>query len=176
MGADTSYPIGQAIADTSYALSGELGLDAATIKRILSPWVLKKIPQEERHDVLQDLACRALQVRPKTPGLLYSVVKFYVFDWWKARRYRQHQSLDVVVEDDEGEGIPLVETLSDNSRPVDDLACSRVWTREVLLQIPSRIVHIGEKRAMGFPLTSVDRQRLSRWKKGPGLQLGLAED
>ena len=176
MGADASYPIGQAITATSYALAGELGLDAATVKRVLSPWVLKKIPKEERHDVLQDLACRALQVRPKTPGLLYSVFRFYVADWWKARRYRQHESLDVVVGDDEGEGMPLVETLSDNSRPLDELVCSLVWAQKVLSQIPGQVVHIGQSRAMGFSLTTVERQRLSRWKRGHGLQLGLAED
>ena len=55
MDTDTGYPIGQAIADTSHALAGELGLDANTVKRILSPRVLRKVPKEERHDVLQDL-------------------------------------------------------------------------------------------------------------------------
>ena len=176
MGADTHYPIVRAITDTSYALAGELGLDAATVKRILSPWVLKKIPKEERHDVLQDLACRALQVCPKTPGLLYSVFRFYVADWWKARRYRQHESLDVVVGDDEGEGTPLAETSSDNSRPLDELVCGLVWAQEVLSQIPGQVVHIGQKRAMGFRLTAAERQGLSRWKRGHGLPLGLAEN
>ena len=39
MDTDTGYPIGQAIADTSHALAGELGLDTNTVKRVLSPWV-----------------------------------------------------------------------------------------------------------------------------------------
>ena len=60
MGTDISYPIGRAITDTSHALSGELGLDANTVERVLRPWLLRQVPSKERADVLQDLACRIL--------------------------------------------------------------------------------------------------------------------
>ena len=165
MDTDAGYPIGQAITDTSHALAGELGLDTNTVKRVLSPWVLRKVPKEERHDVLQDLACRALRYRPHTPGLLYSVFKGGISDWWKARRYREHESLDVVVEDDEGEGTPLIETLPDDSRPLDDLVCGFVWAKELLSQIPDRVIRAGEKRVMGSPLSAAERQTLSRWRR-----------
>ena len=46
MGTDFSYPIGQAITDTSHALSGELGLDANTVARILRPWLLRQVPSK----------------------------------------------------------------------------------------------------------------------------------
>ena len=39
MGTAISYPIGQAITDTSQALSEELGFDASTVERILRPWL-----------------------------------------------------------------------------------------------------------------------------------------
>ena len=165
MDTDATYPIKQAIANTSQALAGCLGIDANTISRILSPWVLSKVPKEERLDVLQDLACRALQVRPRTPGLLYSVFRFHIADWWKARRYRQHESLDVVVGDEEGEGTPLVETLVHESIPLEEFVCNRVWAREVLAQIPGQVVQIGKKRVVGYPLTAAERQRLSRWRR-----------
>ena len=169
MGTAISYPIGRAITDTSHALSGELGLDTSTVERILRPWLLKKVPSKERFDVLQHLACRILEVRPQTPGLLYSVVRFCVLDWWKAYRRRQHESLDVeVAADDEGDGIPLVETLPDGSRLLDEFVCSFVWATEMLSQIPAQVIEIGEKRLMGSTLTAAERQRLSRWRRNHG--------
>ena len=112
MDADANYPIRQAIADTSLALAGELGIDSGTVKRVLSPWVLRRVPREERQDVLQDLVCRALQVRPQTPGLLYCVFRFFIADWWKARRYRQHDSLDaMMITTDADAGGPFEGTL-----------------------------------------------------------------
>ena len=166
MGGNADYPITQAIADTSHALASELGLDPTTVKRFLSAWVLRKIPKEEREDVLQGLACRVLGVRPHTPGLLYRVVKFYIADWWKARRYRQHASLDTPLEDDDGGLTPLVETIPDGSRPVEESACAVIWAREVLSLVPSQVVQIGKKRADGTTLNDAERQRLSRWKRG----------
>ena len=176
MGTDTSYAIGKAITDTSRALAGELGLDSNTVERVLRPWVLKRVPSKERCDVLQDLAYRVLEVRPQTPGLLYSVVKFCILDWWKAYRYRQHDSLDVVVEDDQGEGTSFVETLPDDSKPVDEFVCNFVWAKEVLSQVSDQVMQIGVKRVMGSPLTAAERQRLSRWRKNHGFLLDLAGD
>ena len=176
MDTEVDYPINQAIADTAHALSSHLGLDSKTVKRILSPWILRSVPKEEYRDVLQDLACRALQVRPQTPGLLYRVFKFYIADWWKARQYRQHESLDVPVGDDEDEGTPLVEILPDNSRLVDELVCNLISAREVLRQVPVQVVHIAAKRQFGSPLTVAERQRLSRWRRSHGLQLRLTSN
>ena len=172
MGIDTDYPIEQAIVDTSRALAHTLELDANTVNRIMSPWVLKKVPKEDRHDVLQDLACRALKYLPDTPGLLYSVFKGCIADWWKARSYRQHESLDVVVKNDEGRGMTLAKTLLDNSIPLDEFVCNSVWARELLSGIPGQVVRIAAKRVSGSPLANAERQRLSRWRRNHDFPFG----
>ena len=173
MGTDADFPILQAIEDTSCALAGDLEVDVHTVKRILSRWVLKKIPKDERHDVLQGLACRILRDRPSTPGLLYSVSRFYIADWWKARKYRQHESLDALVGDAGGESTTRLSTMADHSRPLEEFVCNVIWATEVLNQIPVEVVKVGEKRVSGFPLTATERQRLSRWRRSQGLQLGV---
>jgi hypothetical protein len=132
---------------------------------------------KKRADVLQHLACRILEVRPHTPGLLYSVVRFCIFDWWKAYQRRQHDSLDIeVAADDDGDGITLVETLPDDSRPVGEFVCSFVWAKEMLSQIPAQVLEVGEKRLMGSTLTAAERQRLSRWRRSYGALSELAGD
>ena len=125
---------------------------------------------------MQGLACRALGIRPHTPGLLYRVFKFYIADWWKAHQYRQHASLDIPLEDDEGELTPLVETISDGSRPLEESVCAVIWAREVLGQIPNQVVQMGEKRVGGSSLTDAERQRLSRWKRAHSHLWSSTED
>ena len=167
-----SYPIEQAITDTSGALAGVLALDATTLRRILSAWVLKKIPTQDRSDVLQDLAYRALQELPNTPGLFYSLVRFRILDWWKARQYREHESLD----DDEGETTPLKDILTDKSILFDEAICDSICAEGELVQVPDQVIRIAEKRVMGWPLTSAERQQLSRWRRSRDLRAAPASE
>ena len=69
-----------------------------------------------------------------------------------------------------------METLPDGSVPLEDWVCDAIWAEGVLGKCPDRVIGIGEKKVLGFPLTAAERQYLSRWRRSHDLASALTSD
>lgn len=175
-------PTDLVVYETAEALSNVTGIACADVHSILSRWV-RRVPHQERPDVLQDIAVEALRARPTTPGLLFAVAGGRVRDWFKRERYRQHESLDAGTEGEDGEvrgtnadnvpgtvldvefeaggiSIPVVITATED---FEDQLCSAIDAKELWHELPEPIQLAVGKRLQGLPLSAADRQRLRRW-------------
>jgi hypothetical protein len=166
------------------------GMPAVSKVALKSAYIFsRKVPREEREDLFQDIALAILEAKTKDERLAYAIARCDWQNWWGKYKIRQHQSLDSIIEDDEGNPVTLGELIVGEvefERKVDgELDAQRIWDK-----LPEDIKPIVEKRLMGKPLSTVrngrgrpstdtalsncERQRLSRWIKREGYQLLMA--
>src|SRR4030042_4781440 len=128
-----------------------------------------KAKHEDREDLRQDIILRLAELasnnghKPLTEGAMVRVASYVVMEYWHAeKRNGKVISLNTKVEDWEGNGIELIETIADDSAiDLEAWVDSRTW----LLGCPKRLIQIASKRVSGIALEHADRLYLSKWRK-----------
>lgn len=167
--------LSEQVRQTALALSKRLGIKALDLQKSLGYW-LKRVPSEEREDVLQLISIKLLENQPKNNALAFACIRGDVKNWWQAYKIRQHQSLEslakVGVRDESREqcyqrlqsdtitGCCEYETIDSN------LNASRIWN-----SLPDDIKPIISKRLQGKRLNGAERVRLHRFDKMKVLEL-----
>lgn len=90
-------------------LARVVGIGEGDVGKVLG-YCCKRVPYQERFDVLQGLCEKALQERPHKRALLTAICRNWLKNWYKAFHYRQHLGLENPV-DSESDGNPV--TLAD---------------------------------------------------------------
>lgn len=122
----------------------------------------RKVPDREREDMSQDIICRLAQRQVQTKTLAYIVAKEATVDWWRKERYWQNlESLDCVVFDGEGNQVRVIDTLQANEPSLEELA----FAKELLENMPTRLVKVAAKKVAGYPLTKAEYEYLRRYRK-----------
>jgi hypothetical protein len=148
------------------SLSPILGVDSEEFTKVLVS-IAGKVPHQERCDVVQSLTTQLLTTRPTSCKLAYSIARNYVIDYWRARAYRQHYSLDASVDnitgsetDTETLGDVLVGEVDFERRMVDQLDAQILYG-----SLPGCIKGIVNRRLLGKASTSDERVALHRYLK-----------
>ena len=133
----------------------------------------QKAPVEERGDLFQDLALAIYKAQTSDERLAYALARCDWKDWWAKYKIRQHYSLDLVVEDEDGGPVTLSELIVGECdfelRMNGKLDAERIWDK-----LPDTIKPIVQNRLLGKALTNTERSTLHRWIKASGYQLLLA--
>lgn len=148
------------------ALSGQLGIKENKLEEVLA-WHIRKVPNQEREDIAQDLAEALLKAKPKTPELAFTICRNRVVDFW--RSYKRHSQFDIaygseLVEDGEGGEVELIQTLAGEvefEKRID----GKIDADSLFAKLPKPIQCIIEKRIVGLRLSDNERQQLHRYIK-----------
>jgi len=132
----------------------------------------QKAPVEERGDLFQDLALAIYKAQTSDERLAYALARCDWKDWWAKYKIRQHYSLDLVVEDEDGSPVTLSELIVGECdfelRMNGKLDAERIWDK-----LPDTIKPIVQNRLLGKALTHQERNTLNYWVKTKGYQLLL---
>jgi hypothetical protein len=123
----------------------------------------------DRDDLRHNIIVRLAEVasnnghKPFTEGAMVRVASYVVMEYWHAeKRNGKVISLNTEVEDWEGNGIELIDTVADdNALDLEAWVDARTW----LLGCPKRLIQIANKRVSGIALEHADRLYLSKWRK-----------
>ena len=133
----------------------------------------RKVPKDEREDVMQELFLNLYKSKAQDEKLCYAIARCDWKDWWKKYKIRSHYSLDESVSQDET-GNP--ETLGDllvNEIRFEYLVDGKLDAEYMYNRLPAHIKPIVTKRLQSKPLTSNERVALHRFVKGQGTSLLL---
>jgi len=150
----------------------------------------RKVPQEERQDIFQELVTAILDSGTESAAFAYTIARRDWQNWWA--EYKLHSQfyegyLSETITNSDGEETELAELLVGEvefeNRQIDKLDAQRLWQ-----QIPAYIQQLVTKRLEGKPLgasrkrkagqpknsgtlNGTERQRLNRWVKSEGYKL-----
>ena len=128
-----------------------------------------KARYEDRDDLKHNIILRLAEVvsrnghKPFTEGSMVRVASYVVMEYWHSeKRNGKVISLNNMVEDWEGNGTELVDTIADDSAlDLESWVDSRIW----LLGCPKRLIQIAHKRVNGEVLGIADRKYLCKLRK-----------
>lgn len=164
-------------------LNARLAVEAAYI-------FSRKVPANERQDLLQELITAILDSGTEDPAFAYTIARRDWQDWWA--KYKLHSQyyqgyLSEVITNSDGQETELAELLVGEvefeAKMIDKLEARRLWQ-----QIPRNIQGLVLKRLQGKPLgaprkrqggrpkqeqvlNNTERSRLNRWIKAEGYKL-----
>ena len=150
----------------------------------------RKVPEEERQDLFQELVTAILDSGTESAAFAYTIARRDWQNFWS--KYKLHSQfcggyLSETITDSDGEETELAELLVGEvefeNRQIDKLDAERLWA-----QIPEEIQKLVIKRLKGKPLgaprkrkagqpkssgtlNGTERQRLNRWIKSEGYRL-----
>ena len=123
----------------------------------------------DREDLRHNIILRLAEVasnnghKPFTEGAMIRVASYVVMEYWHAeKRNGKVVSLNAEVEDWEGNGIELIDTIADDSAiDLEAWVDARTW----LLGCPKRLIQIAHKRVSGIALEGNDQRYLNRYQR-----------
>ena len=150
----------------------------------------RKVPQEERQDVFQELVTAILDSGTENAAFAYTIARRDWQNWWA--KYKLHSQfyegyLSDTITNSDGKETELAELLVGEiefeNKQIERLDAERLWN-----QIPADIQKLVTKRLQGKPLgaprqrkagqpknsgtlNGTERQRLNRWVKTEGYKL-----
>lgn len=150
----------------------------------------RKVPQNERQDIFQELVAAILDSATESPTFAYTIARRDWQNWWA--QYKLHSQyyqgyLSETITNSDGEETELAELLVGEiefeNKQIDKLDAERLWA-----QIPAHIQELVTKRLEGKPLgvprnrkagqpkssgslDNTQRQRLNRWVRSEGFKL-----
>lgn len=150
----------------------------------------RKVPQNERQDIFQELVAAILDSATESPAFAYTIARRDWQNWWA--QYKLHSQyyqgyLSETITNSDGEETELAELLVGEiefeNKQIDKLDAERLWA-----QIPAHIQELVTKRLEGKPLgvprnrkagqpkssgslDNTQRQRLNRWVRSEGFKL-----
>ena len=128
-----------------------------------------KAKYEDRDDLRHNIIVRLAEValnnghKPFNEGAMVRVASYVVMEYWHAeKRNGKIISLNNDVEDWEGHGIELMDTIADDKAlDLESWVDSRTW----LLSCPKRLIDVASKRVNGIALDNADMVYLCKWRK-----------
>ena len=149
------------IRETAEALAGILEFDLSDLERIIRYWT-RRIPDQEREDLLQGLAIKLLEARPDTLGLTFSLAKGYTMDWLRKWYVRQHVSLDLVIDAESKTtlGDVIADEVQYEAITIGKIDAARLWQ-----QIPKYERAIVVKKLQGKRLSKAEDWDLNHFAK-----------
>jgi len=133
----------------------------------------RKVPREEKEDLFDELALTLLKAKTKDERLAYAIARCDWRNWWSKYKIRQHYSLDMVIEGDNGDPVTLGETLVGEVE-FEHKMNGKIDGERLYQRLPDTIKAIVNKRLIGKALNNTERSQLNRWIKKEGYQLLLA--
>jgi len=150
----------------------------------------RKVPQNERQDLFQELVTAILDSGTEDAAFAYTIARRDWQNWWA--QYKLHSQyyqgyLSETITNSDGEETELAELLVGEvefeNRQINKLDAERLWQ-----QIPAHIQQLVTKRLQGKPLgaprrckagkpknsgtlKNTERSRLNRWVKTEGYKL-----
>ena len=121
----------------------------------------RKVPDQDRGDMKHDIIVRLVNRDVNTKSLAYVVAKEAIVDYWRHERYRQVDSLDWEIIDTEGNTVRLVDTLQAHEKDFEQLD----FARELLANMPVRLIKVATKKIAGYPMTRTEYEYLRRYRK-----------
>lgn len=124
-----------------------------------------KAPREEREDLFQELALKALQARADSEKLAYAIARADWVDWWKS--YKRNRgfittSLESVTMDNDGHTVTLGRLLvgeCDFELKMDgQLDAERIFD-----SLPDNLKRIVERRLTGQMVSPFEHLELTEW-------------
>ena len=123
----------------------------------------KKVPQDERQDLFQELVLALLERSTKDEKLAYAIARCDWIDWWKRFTTKQQYarvSLQSTVEDADGNETELSELIvgeCEFERKMDGLLDGKaLWAK-----LPNEIQAIVQKRLLGKALLKAEHNKLA---------------
>ncbi len=146
-------------------------LDWDNYTKVANRFQYKAIPQDREdlnHTIILSLAQAQLKLDNNGGGQLSDIAMLRVASyerqkyWRQLRRNARYMSLNNVIEDGDGDGIELIDTVADDK--AIDLAA---WldARTFLLGCPRRLIVIAGKKLKGIALEPKDRDYLRRFRQ-----------
>lgn len=122
----------------------------------------QKVPKQEREDLFQELFLTLWSARVGDERLAYTVARCDWMNWWKAFAFRQHYSLDSVVEDAKGNKASYGELLvgeCEFERYID----GKIDGERLYETLPYWVKSLVNKRLEGKPIRWQERKLLDKW-------------
>ena len=128
-----------------------------------------KARYEDREDLRQDIILRLAEVasnnghKPFTEASMLRVASYVAMEYWhNLKRQPAILSLNEEIEDGEGNGIELYQTIADDKAiDLEAWLDAKTW----LKGYPKRLVDIAHKRAIGKPLGKTEARYLERHRQ-----------
>ena len=120
----------------------------------------RKVPDRERQDIRQEIITRLAEREVQTEALAYCIANATTVEYWRRERYRQMDSLDWVIFDPEGNPLRVIDILEAHEQDLADLA----FSKELLANLPVRVVKIASRRLAGYPISKADHEYLRRFR------------
>ena len=146
-------------------------LDWGKYTKVANRFQYKAIPQDKedlKHNIILSLAQAQLAKDSNGGGQLSDIAMLRVASYerqkyWRAiKRNARYSSLNNVVEDDDGNGVELIDTIADDKAiDLNQWLEAKYW----LYGFPHRLVIIASKKVAGYPLNSREHNYLSRFRK-----------
>lgn len=119
-----------------------------------------KVPDQDQGDIQDEIIARCADRQVRYKGFAVTVAKQAIVDHWRRERYRQMASLDWEIVDTEGNKVKVIDTLQAHEQDFEELA----FKRDLLANIPVRLIKIATKKVAGYPLTEADSKYLRRFR------------
>jgi len=135
----------------------------------------RKVPKEEREDVMQDLMLNLLKYQAHDEKLIYSIARCDWKDWWKSYKTRSHyQVLDSfeesITDTDQDRGVRLADLLTNEIR-FEYLVDGKIDGQYLWDKLPATIKPVIAKRLQSKALTGNERVKLHRYIQSNGSSL-----
>lgn len=135
----------------------------------------RKVPQEERQDMFQELVTAILEVNTGDEKFAYAIARRDWQNWWSKYKTRQHfmaGSLNQTITDSSGDEVEIAELIVGEvefERKMDGkLDAQRIWD-----MLPKDIQPLVFKRLLGKALTHQERNKLNYYARTKGTHLLL---
>jgi len=150
------------IQETTKILSSILAIPEKNLGKILN-YHARKVPVQDREDIVQDLAEKLLATKPANAKLTFVICKNRVNDWWRHyKASKGYESFSLYDTLENTENITLEETLSAEYQYAKRLD-SDIDAENLLAKLPANIQNIISKRLLGVGSTATERQTLHRF-------------
>ena len=120
-----------------------------------------KVADRYRDDIRQEIITRCAEREVRYKGFAFVVAKQAIVDNWRRERYRQMDSLEWEVTDNEGNKVRLIDTLQAHEQDFNELA----YAHQLLADLPVRLIKVATKKLAGYPLTKAEHEYFRRFRK-----------
>jgi len=124
--------------------------------------------QDLNHDIIVALADAQARIDNNGGGQLSDIAMLRIASYQCQKYWRQQKrlitilSLNIKIEDGDGNSTELIDTLADDKAiDLDQWLDDRIF----LLGCPMRLIVIAGKRLKGIPLNNADKLYLGKWRK-----------
>jgi hypothetical protein len=122
----------------------------------------RKVPTEEREDMFMTLFLTLWQAELTDERFAYTTARGDWRDWWQAYAYRQHYSLDSVLDSEQGDTINYAELLVGEVE-FENRINGKVDAERLYSSLPNWVKGIVDKRLSGKGIRGGDRKILDKW-------------